>query len=219
MYMENTTWYHYKLTSTQYCIFTQYYKHVVGLTCRGNGISDTVEPELTVTCISQISDLYRSARKVSIHYRITAQAGHQCITARKYCPKGDRCIQVPLNDNQSSYLGIIVGPLYSWSNLGVSCTPSLASHNHINRFNDQWPLPNGVLYLLPTNFQFWFKKKNAIQNNETLVLYVWVNCICSIVNKYGSQRQVREVNPPPHCCYDLSYTVRVYLEWTGYKHI
>ena len=46
------------------------------INCSENVVSCcTVEPELTVTCINQFSDLYRSARKVpngSMHYRITA---------------------------------------------------------------------------------------------------------------------------------------------------
>ena len=55
-----------------------------------------MEPELTVTCINQISGLYRSGRKVP---NLLNTLQNHCISNRKYCPKGDCYIQLPVYSN------------------------------------------------------------------------------------------------------------------------
>ena len=63
------------------------------------GLLSTVEPELTVTCINQINSLKWLAGSPVWSQYITGSLHKQviqCITARKYCPKSDRYIQVPL---------------------------------------------------------------------------------------------------------------------------
>ena len=107
---------------THFYLLNMVYCGCMVCVCQSSKLITTVEPELKVNCINQISIKVRKESPKwsqyitgSLHKQVT-----QCTTARKYCPKGDRYIQVLLYKCIFHNINIILicnVPIFNFSNM------------------------------------------------------------------------------------------------------